>query len=283
MHFLKHRLADWFSRNFDLIREEQSSWVIQPRSCQGCLLFSAVFLLLVFVPIGYSIFLVFQVYPVVFSTLMTRLGIASWLGIPLLIAAFLGCFINLPCFVLIARRLSKLPSNFEIWPILRLKQWLLPTYKTRYQVCGYINLNVSGGLIPISLALYQLLRVSPLGILIVTGIVAVLSYFLVTVIPGRAIVIVWTRFWLIMMVASLSALAVMGSGGDRADVAVAFAGGVLGTTIGADLLHLKDACPEPDGTTLSIGGAGLNDGIAQCGLGALIIAEWLPTVMAGFR
>jgi uncharacterized membrane protein len=123
-------------------------------------------------------------------------------------------------------------------------------------------------------------RVQQEAILIVTAVVASFSYFLVTVIPGIAIVTRVSRFWLITIVAALSAMALVVDGVNRSDVSVAFAGGVLGTTIGADLLHLKDVRPEIAATPLSIGGAGLDDGIAQCGLCALIIAEWLPATMA---
>jgi uncharacterized membrane protein len=51
---------------------------------------------------------------------------------------------------------------------------------------------------------------------------------------------------------------------------VAFAGGVLGTLIGADLLHLKEIQAMTPGV-LSIGGAGVFDGIALCGLFALLL------------
>ncbi|WP_407066358.1 DUF1614 domain-containing protein [Fischerella thermalis] len=49
-----------------------------------------------------------------------------------------------------------------------------------------------------------------------------------------------------------------------------FAGGVLGTLIGADLLHLREIeCITPG--VLSIGDAGVFDGIALCGLFALLL------------
>ena len=51
---------------------------------------------------------------------------------------------------------------------------------------------------------------------------------------------------------------------------VAFAGGILGTLIGADLLHLKEIERMSAGI-LSIGGAGVFDGIAMCGLFALLL------------
>jgi uncharacterized membrane protein len=91
----------------------------------------------------------------------------------------------------------------------------------------------------------------------------------------------YQHFWLVTIVAALAAMVLVRGGVDRLDVPVAFAGGVLGTTIGADLLHLRAVQPEKAATPLSIGGAGLDDGIALCGLYALLIAEWLPVVMAG--
>ena len=51
---------------------------------------------------------------------------------------------------------------------------------------------------------------------------------------------------------------------------VALAGGILGTLIGADLLHLKEIQRMTPGV-LSIGGAGVFDGIALCGLFALLL------------
>lgn len=314
MYPLKQQFARWFNKNFHITKERPANWVIQPKSCQGCLLFLLLFLPFILIFVGWTVFRIFKIYPIVFSTLITRLGIAPWLSLPLLIAAFFGYYINLPLFILRVRRQSEelgdfeiLPlwmfkcwcslshqtryqilrlrrqseerGNFEILPLWLLKCWCLPSYKTRYQPCGYIGINVSGGLIPIILALYQFHRAQPLAILIVTVLVAFISYFLVTVIPGRAIITRWSRFWLITTVAALSAMALIAHGVNHIDVSVAFAGGVLGTTIGADLLHLKDVRPEIAPTPLSIGGAGLNDGIAQCGLCALMIAEWLPTAV----
>ncbi len=245
---LKQRLKRWFNENFDLIREGQSSWLIQPKSCLGSCLCCLLFLPLLLICLGYTIFVIFKIYPIVFSTVITRLGISPGLGLPLLIAAFFGCFINLP--------------------------------PTRSHPYDYVGINVSGGVIPIILALYQFHRVQPLGILIVTAIVALISYFLVAVIPGTGIFFTWPRMWLITTVAALSAMAFVAGGVNRFDVSVAFAGGVLGTTIGADLLHLKDVRPELAVTRLNIGGAGSEDGIVKCGLGALVIAEWLPAAIA---
>jgi uncharacterized membrane protein len=276
MYPLKQRLTRWLYNNFSIIRERASSWILISTFSLGCLLV----LLLVVASVWYTIFLFFEIYPIVFSTLTTRLGVAPGLNLPLLIAAFFGYYINLPLFILTSHGQSKQRVSFEIFPLWLLKYLCLPSYKTQSEFCGYIGLNVSGGLIPIILALYQFHRAQPVAILIVTAVVASFSYFLVTVIPGRAIVTRMSKFWLITIVAVLSAMALVVGGVNRSDVSVAFAGGVLGTTIGADLLHLKDVRPEIAAAPLSIGGAGLDDGIAQCGVCALIIAEWLPAAMA---
>lgn len=68
------------------------------------------------------------------------------------------------------------------------------------------------------------------------------------------------------LTASLAALLIVDSGA----APVAFGGGVLGTLIGADLLHLREVERMTPGI-LSIGGAGVFDGIALCGLLALLL------------
>lgn len=272
---MMQRLANWVNDNFDLKEEGRSrkGWtnlVIRTISFLGCL-----FALIIF---GLQFFLLFKIYPTVFSTLIARLGIASWLSFSLLITALCGSFINLPFFMLTAR-LSKRRINFEFLPLWLLKCLCLPSYRTRNQSYSYVGINLSGGLIPIILALYQFHRAPPLAILLITAIVGVLNYFLVKVILERAITIRLSRLWLIATVAALLAMAVVAPGVNRTNVSVAFAGGVLGTTIGADLLHIKNVRAETAATPLIIGGAGLADKIAQCGLYTLILAEWLPAMI----
>ena len=273
MNSLKKLLTRWFKANFSYVREDKSSWAIKSKSSLGCLLLLPVFLIF----LGCAIFLLFKIYPIIFSTLITRLGIASGLGIPLLIACFFGSFINLPIFVPIAKTRSTQQAKFEPFP--KLLRWLcFPLYGTKYK--PYVYLNVSGGLIPIVLALYQFYRVRPASILIVTAVVSLMNYFLVVVKPGRGIFIRQSRLQSIAIIAALLAMVIVDGGENRLDVPVAFAGGVLGTTIGADLLHLKDVRPEKAAFPLSIGGAGFDDGIALLGLYALILTEWLPAVFA---
>jgi uncharacterized membrane protein len=127
-----------------------------------------------------------------------------------------------------------------------------------------VALNVGGGLIPVLLALYQFRHANSLAIILVTGFVPLVSYYAAQVVPGIGIRM---NPLLAPLTAALAASFIAGTGA----APVAFAGGVLGTVIGADLLHLKEIQRMTPGV-LSIGGAGVFDGIALCGLFALLLS-----------
>lgn len=284
MNFIKKRFGSWFENNFTFYREDKYQWVIKPESSQGFLWIILIFILLfllfilpfILVPIGWTIFLIHNIYPIIIA----RLGVASWLKLPLLVISIIGCNINLP-FLVWKLRYSQSKVKFEILPLWLLKCGCLSFYKDRYYNYGFIAINLTGGLIPIVLALFQLRGTQPVSIAIVTAIVTLISYFLVTVIPAAGIVTKFSRFCLITTVAAFCAMSlVQGGETNHIDASVAFAGAVLGTTIGADLLHLRDVLPQYSQTLLSVGGAGFNDGILLCGLCSLMIVEWVPKITA---
>ena len=67
---------------------------------------------------------------------------------------------------------------------------------------------------------------------------------------------------------------------DRSNTAaIAYGGITLGTLIGADLLHLKDVKPEQAVSSLSIGGAGIKDGIVVSGLYVMLTIEFWQEVL----
>jgi uncharacterized membrane protein len=101
-------------------------------------------------------------------------------------------------------------------------------------------------------------------ILAVTAIVTLVSYFSAHIVPGIAIQM---NPLVAPLTAAMMSLLVTGGAGTAP---IAFAGGVLGTLIGADLLHLREIERMTPGV-LSIGGAGVFDGIALCGLFALLL------------
>ncbi|MBT9317044.1 DUF1614 domain-containing protein [Leptothoe spongobia] len=173
---------------------------------------------------------------------VTKLGFAPSLAILLLAAIVIGSTINIPLYQKSLRPVGML------WD--------------RQQTI--VALNVGGGLIPIILAIYQFTRGNVLAILATTAIVTLVSYCAAQIVPG-------TGIRMNAMVAPLTAVVCAWLLGGVAAPSVAFAGGILGTLIGADLLHLKEMERLSSGT-LSIGGAGVLDGIALCGLFALLLA-----------
>ncbi|BAC08681.1 DUF1614 domain-containing protein [Thermosynechococcus vestitus] len=189
---------------------------------------------------------------------VAKLGFSPTAASVLLLMVILGSTINIPLYERVST-VAIVPDFEELWLS---RFWGIPLRKIQQKTI--VALNVGGGLIPTVLALYQFTRVSPLGILLVTLIVAVVSYYSAQVVPGIGI-------QMNALVAPLTAAmaAILISGGIAA-APIAFAGGVLGTLIGADLLHLREIERMSAGV-LSIGGAGVFDGIALCGLFALLL------------
>lgn len=176
----------------------------------------------------------------------------------LLVLVVLGSTINIPLYRTESQ--VEIVSDFaDLW----IRQlWGIPLQKVRQTTI--VALNLGGGLIPVLLALYQFKRADVVSILWVTAIVTAVSYYAAHIVPGIGIQM---NPAIAPLTASLSATILAGT----QVPAVAFSGGVLGTVIGADLLHL----PEIDRMTsgvLSIGGAGVFDGIALCGLLALLLS-----------
>lgn len=173
---------------------------------------------------------------------VTKLGFSPSLAILLLAAVVIGSSINIPLY----------------------QKNLRPVGMDWQRQRTVVALNVGGGLIPVLLALYQFTQGHSLAILATTTIVTLVSYYAAQIVPGIGI-------RMNAMVAPLTAVVCAWLLGGLAAPSVAFAGGILGTLIGADLLHLREIECLSSGT-LSIGGAGVLDGIALCGLFALLLA-----------
>ena len=188
---------------------------------------------------------------------VAKLGFSSTAAFWLLAAVIIGSTVNIPLY----RRTSEivLVRDFsDLW----LKQfWGIPL--PHVSQTTIVALNVGGGLIPVLLAVYQVFRSNTIAILLVTALVTVVSYFSAQVVPGIGIQM---NALVAPLVASLGAILM---GGAEAP-AIAFAGGILGVLIGADLLHLPTLERMTPGV-FSIGGAGVFDGIALCGLFALLL------------
>ncbi|MDZ8080001.1 MAG: DUF1614 domain-containing protein [Nostoc sp. DcaGUA01] len=202
-------------------------------------------------------FIWFAVAVDVVEIAVAKLGFSPNIAFLLLVLVIATSTLNIPLYRLVAP--VHLADDFAtLW----LKEfWGIPL--RRVERSTVVALNVGGGLIPVLLALYQFAHTNTLAILLVSAIVTVVSYYAARVVPEIGIQM---NPLLAPLTAALSAMLIA----VPHTAAVAFAGGVLGTLIGADLLHLKDIQSMSAGV-LSIGGAGVFDGIALCGLFALLL------------
>jgi uncharacterized membrane protein len=213
---------------------------------------------MIFFPIGCLILLLFILFlPILFLLayfhILTfgfeRLGIPSDLTILILIFILIGSTINIP----LGRK--KVFTKEE--------RFFFGLFKTsRPQVQG-LAINLGGAVIPVLLSFYFLFKV-PLGpVLGATVLIIIISHYLARVIPGRGISLpalippVFSALFAIILSPNFAA-------------STAFIAGVLGTLIGADLLNLKKV--QKQGGYLSIGGAGVFDGIFLVGIAAALLA-----------
>jgi uncharacterized membrane protein len=189
---------------------------------------------------------------------VAKLGFSPNVALLLFIAVVVGSTINIPLYERVSR-ITIVPDLADLWIE---HFWGIPLRKLERKTV--VALNVGGGLIPTLLAIYEFTRSNPLVILAVSAIVTLVSYFSAQIVPGIGIQM---NALVAPLTAAMTSLLISGGYGAAP---VAFAGGILGTLIGADLLHLREIERMTPGV-LSIGGAGVFDGIALCGLFALLL------------
>jgi uncharacterized membrane protein len=130
-----------------------------------------------------------------------------------------------------------------------------------------IAVNVGGALIPIALSLYLLAKNDLWGAgLITTAVVTVLVHLLAEPVQGVGIAV---PIFVPPVVTALTALLIA----RHHAAAIAYAGGSLGTLIGADLLNLG-VVRGLGAPVASIGGAGTFDGIFLTGIVAVLLASF---------
>lgn len=132
----------------------------------------------------------------------------------------------------------------------------------------YLAINLGGGVIPILLCLYFLFRIYSYGfplkpVLIAIGLMTIVSKSLSKVIPGKGVVIpgfippIFSSLFSLILAPSYAA-------------PCAFISGVLGVLIGADLLNIPRI--KNYRGYLSIGGAGVFDGILLVGVVSALLS-----------
>jgi uncharacterized membrane protein len=203
----------------------------------------ALFILFVlFLPLLFVI-LFFNIITISF----VKLGIPRWTVLFLFAACLIGSLINIPVW----HGLPSTPSPFYFHP---------PSVSA-----PIIAVNVGGCVIPTLIALYLLWKAPLLKTAIATVLITGLAYWLAEPVPGVGI----QMPFFIAPIASAAIALILTRGRNAAPVA--YVSGVLGTLIGADLLNLS-ALGTGGVQIISIGGAGVFDGIFLTGIVAAFLA-----------
>ena len=183
----------------------------------------------------------------VISISFVKLGIPPWVVILIFFCCLVGSLINIPVWY----DLHSIPSPFYYQP---------PDISGRI-----IAINIGGCAVPALVALYLLRKAPLLKTVIATALITGLAYWLAQPVPGVGI----QMLFFAAPLASAAAALILTRGRNAAPVA--YVSGVFGTLIGADLLNLS-ALGTSGIEILSIGGAGVFDGIFLTGIVAAFLA-----------
>lgn len=197
-------------------------------------------------------------------------GFSHWTATLAVFGCILGSLVDIP---LMDAPLSSYPE----WYMAALSHYPVAFTTTFHPF--YLAVNVGGCIIPLVVSAHLLLRgrasysKSFLGMTIV----AAVTYYAAEAIPGEGIVL---PFWLSPLLAAAVGLVL--AKGYRHSPPLAYISGTIGTLIGADILSLLTPGILPAlsplqlhrslPVTLSIGGAGVFDGIFLTGIIAVLLA-----------
>ena len=200
-------------------------------------------------------FLIFLVPAVAFA----KLGLSPVAGLFFFWFSLTGSMINLP----VHRR--KLEYYIEPDDMTMLFNRFFDLKIPTFQGEQVIALNLGGAILPGLLSLYLLSGTNLSPVLLATIVTTAFSYYLSKPVKGIGIVI---PAFLPAIIAAIAALLFAEKGSAPA---VAYISGVMGTLIGADLLRLRQI--KRFGVSfLSIGGAGVFDGIFIVGIMSVLLA-----------
>ncbi|MDT7906157.1 MAG: DUF1614 domain-containing protein [Sulfolobales archaeon] len=211
-----------------------------------------------------------------FSALLAQYGIPSYL------AFFLGFYVSAlslilsPVNVVVHERRTKIAvPSVDVVYVLGIPYYI-PTVRV-VENKSRVAVNLGGAVVPVTLSLWLLTVVTNRGALpealIVLSITSIVSYFASKAVPGVGVVMSPVIPPLVSIVVSLVVLGM----NPYLVPAVSYLSSVLGSLIGADLLHLKDL-ERTNPPLLSIGGAGTFDGIFTSGLLSLFFSYFLLSV-----
>jgi uncharacterized membrane protein len=189
-----------------------------------------------------------------------RLGISPDVALLLLLASLIGSAVNLPV-ARLRNQVIEVRRTVSVFGV----RYLIPMMTRRNTI---IAVNVGGALVPVALSAY-LIAHDNIGwqALAAVTVVAVLVHLVARPVPGLGIAV---PALLPGVFAALTAVAIH----PAAVAGLAYAGGTLGTLIGADLTNLGRV-RRLGAPLVSIGGAGTFDGVFVTGIVAVLLAGLL--------
>jgi uncharacterized membrane protein len=182
-----------------------------------------------------------------------HLGLSREAAVLLLLACLGGSVVNIPLY---RRRMVVSEEPLIGFP------WIF--YRPPMFTEQVIAVNLGGALIPLGLALYLLGRAAPGATVVAVILVTLVCKLLARPQPRVGIV-------LPPLVPPLVAAAVALLLAQPNPAPVAYVAGVVGTIVGADLANMPAVLATENGV-MSIGGAGVFDGIFLVGLVAILLA-----------
>ncbi len=217
---------------------------------------------MIFLPISITLFLLFLLMiPLLFvlapALAFAKMGLNPLCGYLFFVFCLLGSGVNIPVYR--GKVYHEIPYDEFTLMLFRFMGIRLP--RTQQQT---VAVNLGGAVLPVLLSLYLWGRSPQESVLVATAVVTLVCYFLSK--PVRRVGIVMPAF-VPPVVSAIVALALSREYAPQ----VAYISGVLGTLIGADLLRLPQI-KKLDAPFVSIGGAGVFDGIYLVGLVSVLLA-----------
>lgn len=216
-----------------------------------------------FLPISLAIFLLFLLLiPFLIFILpavaFAKLGLSPFAGFAFFFLSLIGSLVNIPVYREKLEYYEEADMMVDIFS--RFFGIRVPVIHERV-----IALNLGGAILPGLLSLYLMMRVNLWPVLLATIVTTSFSYYLSRPVKGIGIII---PAFIPPIIAAIAALIFAERGNAPA---VAYISGVLGILIGADLLRLHQI--KRFGLSfLSIGGAGVFDGIFIVGIISVLLA-----------
>ncbi len=207
--------------------------------------------------------ILFALAVVIFFDVITvsfgRLGLSPWATLLIFVASFLGSRVNVPLW----------QSSHLVVPAMRHAVRGFIYYRPPVVTNEVVAINVGGAVIPILLSLWLFPRAPFFRTLLAIAVVAIVAHFTATIDPGRGVTM---PVWIAPLLAALLGLVLtFGKGA----APLAYIAGTLGTLIGADIWNLPRLSQMGSGV-LSIGGAGVFDGVFLAGLVAALLSIERP-------